>query len=195
MARARGPAELSAARNEYCAIAIMAKAPRIGGAKTRLVPPLSAAEAAGLSACFIRDATENIAAAAQQSAIEGYIAYSPPDAAAEFEPLLAEGTRLLPSRRIGLGASLHDAAEDLLAAGYGSACLVNSDSPTLPTSLLIDAARALSLPDDRIVLGPAEDGAIRATRPSGRARAAARAPDAAAHAAGRTPRGAMGPRP
>jgi len=136
----------------------MAKAPRIGIAKTRLVPPLSAAEAAGLSTSFIRDAAENIATAAQQTAIEGYIAYAPPDAAAEFRPLLAQGTRLLPSRRIGLGASLYDAAEDLLAAGYGSACLVNSDSPTLPTSMLIEAARALSQADDRIILGPAEDG-------------------------------------
>jgi len=136
----------------------MAKAPRIGEAKTRLVPPLSAAEAAGLSACFIRDAAENIATAAQQAAIDGYVAYSPPDAAAEFAPLLAEGTRLLPSRHIGLGASLYDAAEDLLAAGYGSVCLVNSDSPTLPSAVLIDAARALSLADDRLVLGPAEDG-------------------------------------
>jgi len=136
----------------------MAKAPRIGTAKTRLVPPLSAAEAAGLSTCFIRDAAENIAAAAQQTAIEGYIAHSPPDAAAEFRPLLAQGTRLLPSRRIGLGASLYDAAEDLLALGYGSACLVNSDSPTLPTSMLIEAARALSQADDQIILGPAEDG-------------------------------------
>jgi len=136
----------------------MAKAPRVGAAKTRLVPPLSAEQAAGLSACFIRDATENIAAAAQQAAIEGYIAYSPPDAAAEFGPLLAQGTHLLPSRRGGLGASLCDAAEDLLAAGYGSVCLVNSDSPTLPTTVLIDAARALSRPNDRIILGPAEDG-------------------------------------
>lgn len=136
----------------------MAKAPRIGAAKTRLVPPLSAAEAAGLSACFIRDAAENIAAAAQYAAIDGYIAYSPPDAESEFAPLLAQGTQLLPSRRPGLAASLFDAAEDLLAAGYGAACLVNSDSPTLPNSLLIDAARALLLPGDRLVLGPAEDG-------------------------------------
>jgi rSAM/selenodomain-associated transferase 1 len=151
-------AESGVPRAETCAIAVMAKAPRIGRAKTRLVPPLSAAEAAGLSACFIRDASENIAAAAQQAAIEGYIAYSPPGAAAEFAPLVAEGTRLLAPRHIGLGASLCDAAEDLLAAGYGSACLVNSDSPTLPTSLLVDAAQALSLPGDRIVLGPAEDG-------------------------------------
>ena len=82
-------------------MAIMAKAPRVGDAKTRLVPPLSAEEAAALSACFIRDAAENIAAAAQQAAIDGYIAYSPPDAEAEFAPLLAEGTRLLPSRRAG----------------------------------------------------------------------------------------------
>ena len=149
---------MSTDRAEYCAIAVMAKAPRIGEAKTRLVPPLSAAEAAGLSACFIRDAAENIATAAQQAAIDGYVAYWPPDAAAEFAPLLAEGTRLLPSRHIGLGASLYDAAEDLLAAGYGSVCLVNSDSPTLPSAVLIDAARALSLADDRLVLGPAEDG-------------------------------------
>ena len=136
----------------------MAKAPRVGAAKTRLVPPLSAEEAAGLSGCFIRDATENIAVAAQQAAITGYIAYSPPEAASEFAPLLTAGTRLLASRRVGLGASLYDAVADLLTMGYGSACLVNSDSPTLPASLLVEAALALSAPGDRIVLGPAEDG-------------------------------------
>jgi rSAM/selenodomain-associated transferase 1 len=151
-------AEPGVLRAEYCAIAVMAKAPRIGAAKTRLVPPLSAAEAAALSACFIRDAVENIAAAAQQVAIEGYIAFSPLGAETEFAPLLADGTRLLASRHSGLAASLYDAVEDLLAMGYGSACLVNSDSPTLPTSLLVEAVRALSGPGDRIVLGPAEDG-------------------------------------
>ena len=66
----------------------MVKALRIGDAKTRLVPPLSPEEAAGLSACFIRDAAENIAAAAQQAAIDGYIAFSPLGAEAEFAPLL-----------------------------------------------------------------------------------------------------------
>jgi hypothetical protein len=146
------------ARSSVCVIAVMAKAPRVGEAKTRLVPPLSAREAAGLSSCFIRDATENIAAAAQHAAIEGYIAYSPPGAEAEFAALAPTGTGLLPSRRGGLGASLCDAAEDLLSAGYGAACLINSDSPTLPTALLVDAARALLHPGDRIVLGPAEDG-------------------------------------
>ncbi len=149
---------MSAPKSGYCAVAIMAKAPRVGEAKTRLVPALSAVEAACLSACFIRDAAENIAAAAQQAAIEGYIAYLPIGSEAEFASLLAEGTRLLPSRRNGLGASLYDAAEDLLAAGYGAVCLINSDSPTLPTSLILDAVQALGAPGDRVVLGPAEDG-------------------------------------
>jgi hypothetical protein len=72
--------------------------------------------------------------------------------------LLPDGIRLLPPRRTGLGASLRHAAEDLLAAGYGAACLVNADSPNLPTTFLVDAARALQKPGDRVVLGPAEDG-------------------------------------
>ena len=145
-------------RRARCAIAIMAKAPRVGEAKTRLVPPLSAEDAAALSACFIRDAAENIAAAAREAAIDGYIAFTPQDAEAEFRPLLAADTQLLPSCRPGLGVGLYDAAADLLAAGYGAVCLVNSDSPTLPTAILADAARALAPPGDRLILGPAEDG-------------------------------------
>src|SRR5205807_2174466 len=66
--------------------------------------------------------------------------------------------RLLAPRRSGLGHSLFDAAEDLLAAGYGSVCLVNADSPTLPTSALVAAVRALAPQGDRLALGPAEDG-------------------------------------
>jgi len=158
MARAGEPARVSSEREDRCAIAIMAKAPRVGHAKTRLVPPLTAEDAATLSACFIRDAAENIATAAKQAAIDGYIAFAPPDAGDEFLPLLPPETRLLPSWRPGLGASLYDAAADLLAAGYGSVCLVNSDSPTLPTSILVAAAQALSPPGDRLILGPAEDG-------------------------------------
>jgi rSAM/selenodomain-associated transferase 1 len=139
-------------------MAIMAKAPRVGQAKTRLAATLSPEAAAQLSACFIRDAIANIAAAATEAAIDGYIAYSPRDAEGEFRDMLIDGIGLLPSRRAGLAASLYDAAADLLAAGYGSVCLINSDSPTLPTAVLVDAARLLSAPGDRIVLGPAEDG-------------------------------------
>ena len=136
----------------------MAKAPREGEVKTRLVPPLTAAEAAALSAVFIRDTAGNILAAAENAAIDGFVAYSPPDSAAAFAAMVPEPVQLLPPRRLGLGASLFDAASDLLAAGYGAACLIDGDSPTLPTSVLIEAARTLALPGDRVVLGRAEDG-------------------------------------
>ena len=158
MAPLGGRSAVTADQARRCAIAIMAKAPRVGEAKTRLVPALTAEAAARLSACFIRDTAENIAAAARFAPIDGYIAYSPPGSEAEFAPLLADGVRLLPSPLAGLAASLPAAAADLLAAGYGGVCLVNADSPNLPTERLAAAARILSSPGDRIVLGPAEDG-------------------------------------
>src|SRR5204863_79628 len=37
-------------------------------------------------------------------------------------------------------------------------CLINADSPTLPTRLLVEAVRHLQEPGDRVVLGPAADG-------------------------------------
>ena len=83
---------------DFCAVAIMAKAPRVGDVKTRLVPPLSDAQAAALSGCFIRDIAENIILAAQSAPIDGYIAFSPPGSEAEFRHLLPDATRLLPSR-------------------------------------------------------------------------------------------------
>ncbi len=89
---------------------------------------------------------------------QGYVAYSPPGSEALFRELVLPEVLLLPPRRIGLGYSLLHAAEDLLSAGYGGACLVNADSPTLPTSMLIEAVQALRTPGDRVVLGPASDG-------------------------------------
>jgi rSAM/selenodomain-associated transferase 1 len=136
----------------------MAKAPFVGNAKTRLAPPLTPVEAAALSRCFIRDIADNILAASRAAPIHCHVAYSPPGSEPVFRALLPDAIGLLTPRRIGLGHSLADAARDLLAAGYGSVCLVNSDSPTLPTAFLVEAARVLRAPGDRMVLGPAEDG-------------------------------------
>jgi rSAM/selenodomain-associated transferase 1 len=139
-------------------LAVMAKAPRNGEVKTRLVPPLHVEEAARLSACFLRDIAANFMAAAKTVPVAGFIAYSPPGSEALFRDLVQPEIGLLPPRRIGLGDSLPDAAEDLLGAGYGGVCLVNADSPTLPTSILVEAVEALRAPGDRVVLGPASDG-------------------------------------
>jgi rSAM/selenodomain-associated transferase 1 len=152
--------------NTVCAIGVMAKAPRPGFSKTRLCPPLRPDQAARLSAAFLRDITENIALAARDAPIVGYIAYAPAGAEVLFEGLLAPGTRLLladgsppmPPGVQGFGRSLLHATLAMLALGHGSAAVLNSDSPTLPTALLVRTAAALACDGDRVVLGPADDG-------------------------------------
>ena len=143
---------------EPCAVAIMAKASIVGTVKTRLVPPLTPEEAAELNTCCLADIAANIVAAAERAPISGFAAYHPSGSEEFFENLLPDGFELLPPREPTLGRSLFHAASDLFAAGFGSVCLVNGDSPTLPTDLLVEAARHLQEPGERVVLGPAADG-------------------------------------
>lgn len=146
------------ARETLCGMAIMAKASHPGRCKTRLSPPLSLEAAAALNTVFLRDIGANIAAAAGQAPIQGMAAYHPIGEEAFFDDVLPADFRLIPPREAGFGMGLIHAARDILDAGYGSMCLVNSDSPTLPSAYLAEAARLLALPGDRVVLGPAADG-------------------------------------
>jgi uncharacterized protein len=143
---------------QFCAVAIMAKASVAGTVKTRLVPPLTHQEAAELNTCCLADIAANIIAASSREPIQGFAAYHPSGSEEFFENLLPDGFRLLPPKEPTLGRSLFHAARDLFATGYGAVCLVNGDSPTLPTELLVETARRLREPGDRVVLGPAADG-------------------------------------
>lgn len=136
----------------------MAKESVEGEVKTRLVPPLTFAEAAAFNTACLLDIAENLCAAAGQVPIAPVAAYSPAGAERFFAGLLPPQVALLPPREASLGRSLHHAALDLVTAGYRAACLVNADSPTLPTEIIVAAARRLAAPGDRIVLGPAADG-------------------------------------
>src|SRR6266567_1173357 len=125
-----------------CAVAIMAKASIAGAVKTRLVPPLTPKEAAELNSSFLADVAANIAAAAAQAPIQGFAAYHPCGSEQFFADLLPPAFKLLPPKEPTIGRSLVHATRDLLAAGYGSVCLINGDSPTLPTDLLVEAVRS-----------------------------------------------------
>lgn len=144
--------------HDRCAVAIMAKASAPGRCKTRLVPPLTAEQAAELNTCFLRDIGANIASAAGAVPIQGVAAYHPLGSETFFREVLPAGFILLPPREPGIGRSLAHAARDLLAAGFGSVCLVNADSPTLPTRFLVEAVQALRRPGERVVFGPSADG-------------------------------------
>jgi rSAM/selenodomain-associated transferase 1 len=143
----------------------MAKTPQPGRSKTRLCPPLRPEEAAALSAAFLRDMTGTIHTAAQHAAIDAYVAFCPAGSEAGLRPHLAPGTGLLLADGAGIvepgvsgfGCPLLQTIRLLLGRGYASACVLNSDSPTLPAAYLAEAARSLTGPADA-VLGPASDG-------------------------------------
>ena len=152
------PAKPLAARAGSCALAVMAKAPRPGKVKTRLSPPLTLDQSAAINICFLRDTTENIAAVSASSKAAGIISYTPIGDEALFDNLLPAGFALIPQLGDGFGERLLATAEDLLACGYGSVCLIDSDSPTVPAAAFRQAVTELQKEGDRIVLGPSHDG-------------------------------------
>ena len=152
------PAEQHKIPPNTCALAVMAKAPRPGRVKTRLSPPLTPAQAAALNVCFLMDTTENLAAVANQGDAAGVISYTPIGEESLFEGILPSSFALIPQRGDGFGERLLAAAQDILACGYASVCLIDSDSPTVPAAAFAEAVAELARPGDRIVLGPSHDG-------------------------------------
>jgi uncharacterized protein len=153
-------------RTRRCAIAIMAKAPSAGRTKTRLSPFLTPDEAQDLGCCFLSDMTENLALATRKVPLDAYIAFAPAGSEAAFASIvhgntrfiLADGSSPAPPGVEGFGRCLLQAARSLFGLGYAAVGLLNSDSPTLPTSLLVQAVRLLVQPDDIAILGPSADG-------------------------------------
>lgn len=156
MASTSDPADAVSAAT-ICGIAVMAKASLPGKTKTRLVPPLTFEEAAAFNTAFLQDVAANIAAAGREAAVACYMAYGPPGSDGFFTRILP-AAGLIEAWQPNFGDCLYAAIDQVLARGHGSAVVLNSDSPTLPTALLVETARALARPGDRAVLGPSGDG-------------------------------------
>jgi rSAM/selenodomain-associated transferase 1 len=150
-----------------CALAVMTKAPQAGRVKTRLVPPLTPEEAAELNKCFLRDTAAAISSACSRRPVgdEGKTARSSPIAV--YTPVVAESVytdilpadfSLLPQRGDIFGERLYLAIEDLCKCGFDALCLIDSDSPTVPAENFEQAVELLSTSEDRVVLGPSDDG-------------------------------------
>jgi rSAM/selenodomain-associated transferase 1 len=134
------------------ALLIVAKRPVPGQTKTRLCPPLSAEQAAQLYECFLRD-TLDLARAV--SGVVRSIAYLP-HGECEYFRQLAPDFELLPQVGAGLGERLDNALTRCLSDGYERAVIMDSDSPTLPSTFVAQAFDALD--DADVTLGPCDDG-------------------------------------
>jgi rSAM/selenodomain-associated transferase 1 len=150
-----------------CALAVMTKAPQAGRVKTRLVPPLTPEEAAELNKCFLRDTAAAISSANSRRPVgdEGKTArsspiavYTPVGAESAYTDVLPADFSLLPQRGDEFGERLYFAVEDLFKCGFESVCLIDSDSPTVPAENFANAVELLSTIEDRVVLGPSDDG-------------------------------------
>jgi rSAM/selenodomain-associated transferase 1 len=135
---------------EPVAIAVLAKAPLPGLAKTRLIPALGADGAAALQARLI----ERAVTTTQAAALGPVTLWCAPD---ERHPLFTAmrqkyGVTLARQPDGDLSARMHEAA----VAASGPALVIGTDCPALSAAHLREAADALR--DHDAVLIPAEDG-------------------------------------
>jgi uncharacterized protein len=137
------------------ALAIMAKFPAPGRVKTRLSPPLTPAEAADLALAFLLD---KIAQVSRLPGVERFMAFTPPDASAEFRTITGGTYGMIRQAGADLGERLSGVSERLLATVLPAAAIVGTDSPTLSDDCILEAVDVLAFSRADVVLGPAEDG-------------------------------------
>jgi uncharacterized protein len=135
------------------ALIIMAKQPQVGNTKTRLCPPLTLEEAAGLYEALLLD---TIACASKLEAVDLAIAITPPESRTYFENNSPLGTQFIPVICQDIGDCLNQVLNQLIERGYRKAIALNGDGPSLPREFLHTAFEKLD--DHDLVFGPAEDG-------------------------------------
>ena len=136
------------------AIIVMVKAPRAGAVKTRLVPPLSAEQAAALAACFARDVVGNM----RRIASDVVIAFAPANERLMIENILLPDLLYVEQRGGTLGERLANVAADVYARGSSPLIFTGTDSPTLPGEFIEDALRVLVGKAADVTLGATDDG-------------------------------------
>jgi len=134
------------------ALAVMLKAPAPGAVKTRMVPPLTPEQAAGLYECLVKD---TLASLVPLKGVDIYAACL--GSISSVAALVPEGVEAFEQGGEGLGERMLDVLKKLFERGYARCAVVGSDLPDLPAQYVLDAF-ALIEGGENFVLGPAEDG-------------------------------------
>ena len=133
-------------------VLIVAKAPIPGRTKTRLVPPLTAEQAAGLQEALLLDTLD----ACRVEVADTGLLHSDPSEAPVLAELVGADVPLVLQEGRGLGDALRLGMARLLRRG--PAALVSSDIPGIPSGGLHRAFTLLEEGACDVVLGPAVDG-------------------------------------
>jgi uncharacterized protein len=159
----RGGPPVSGVTGAARAVAVLAKEPVAGLAKTRLAATVGAAAAARAAAAMLADTLEVVAAVDAAP----WLCFTPATAQRRMRRL-APGFSLLPQVAGDLGDRLAACLAALLGCGAGRVAIVGADTPHLPGAAYTAALELLDNVD--VVLGPATDGgyylvAAKAARP------------------------------
>lgn len=135
----------------------MFKPPVPGAVKTRLVPPLTEAEAAGLYGCSIKDTFSRLGGLedadifASCTPISGHI---------EVAGLIPVDIPIFTQEGGDYGERLFNAIKTLVKRGYRGVAAIGSDTPDLPLEYIQEAFRTLDSTADekQVVIGPSKSG-------------------------------------
>jgi uncharacterized protein len=132
-------------------LVIMAKAPRPGVVKTRLVPSLSPEAVTDFYCCLLEDTL------ALARSLDVQVAIMCPDTDVdELAQLAGNGASVVAQKGEGLAAGLTSVFAHFAERHQRRTIAFNSDSPHLPRSVLEDAFETLAAHD--LVVGPTHDG-------------------------------------
>ncbi|MGE5664480.1 MAG: TIGR04282 family arsenosugar biosynthesis glycosyltransferase [Deltaproteobacteria bacterium] len=136
------------------ALIIMAKVPRPGNVKTRLMPRFSARDAAALYACMLADTAEEMASL---SGVRRYLFRAPPGGPAGFDAAPYAGYAVRPQSAGDLGERMARAAAAVFREGASRVAVIGADCPALSASRVREAFREIAA-GASVVLGPSADG-------------------------------------
>ncbi|UCH89291.1 MAG: TIGR04282 family arsenosugar biosynthesis glycosyltransferase [Thermoplasmata archaeon] len=135
------------------AVVIMAKEPKVGEVKTRLIPPLSPKTASELYFNFLLD---KIHAVQSIKGIHPYLAYYPESGSKFFTGIVPTDFKLIKQEGKNLGERLANTSSVLIDSDFVKVLMIDSDTPNLPVSYIEHGLEVLN--ENDAVLGPCEDG-------------------------------------
>jgi rSAM/selenodomain-associated transferase 1 len=144
-------------RNTGSAVVVMARSPLGSRApKSRLAGILpDESDRRRLYAAFLKDV---VSACGSIDGVHLHVAHTVDGGTAGFDAAGVTTDQLLPQRGASLGDRERGVFEDLFGRGFSPVVLVGSDLPTLPATRVEEAVTRLQIDQDRVVLGPSEDG-------------------------------------
>lgn len=135
------------------AIIVMAKVPRAGFVKTRLLPFLSGEQAAEFAVCFLQDTISNV----KNTAENIIVAFTPAGERELLKAILPEDLILTEQKGNDLGERLESVIEYAVSRKFSPIIIIGADSPTLPGDFIQKAIESFRNKTD-VALGATCDG-------------------------------------